>query len=82
MKECKNTCCNTMGEQIVSELITTVKSVMYNNEAIRKIVKTILDDVGIEPTTVLRRDHDGVSEASWLVEKMIGEYLKDQRPRF
>lgn len=30
------------------------------------------------PSVECRRDHDGVSELSWLIQKMVGEKLSDQ----
>lgn len=71
-----------IGESILFELIDTVKARYSDRKSIRTMVKECLDDVGIEPTTVLRRDHDGCSEAAWLLEKMIGELLKDGKINF
>lgn len=66
--------------EIVADLRLSVVSIMHTDGkdmSINFIVKTILKEANINPRSELRRAYDGMSQADWLVEKMIGEFLID-----
>ena len=63
---------------IVQELATEIESLFnqyQSSHSIAWLVTQALRSVGVEKTTVLRRDFDGCSEAEYLCRKMIGELL-------
>lgn len=64
-----------MNSELVEELRGNVRELVRDKKFIEKIVAKAISRTGIEPDTVLRRDYDGNSEVSLLVEKMIGEFL-------
>jgi hypothetical protein len=69
-----------LNGEMIAELRSAVISRMNTDGkkmAINRLVKEIISEVGLEPTSVLRRAHDGCSQVDWLIEKMIGEFLID-----
>ncbi len=44
-------------------------------------IKEIMRNNGLTEGLMLRRDYDGVTEANWMVRKMIGELLAFGRAR-
>ena len=61
--------------EILVELHNAVRSSFDRKRSIDSIVKTVLKETRLEKHVEIRRDHDGVSSAEYLVEKMIGEML-------
>lgn len=65
-------------EEIVRDLKLTVISVMNNqgkSKTIDDIVDLVLFQCSVDSYDIIRREYDGNTEASYLVEKMIGEFL-------
>lgn len=70
------------NECMLEEVLNLVRDEARGKEfrqAVKNVVKRVVEKSGLEPATPIRRDHDGVSSLDWLVEKMLGEYLKNER---
>lgn len=65
--------------EIVRDLKLDVLAIMHSydgyNKGVAWIVAKVLSDNKLYSTEVIRREYDGNSEAGWLIEKMIGEFL-------
>lgn len=44
-----------------------------------EILKKIKDKLGFSADTEIKRDYDGNSQLDWLVEKMVGEFLAEEK---
>jgi hypothetical protein len=49
---------------------------------LREAKASILKRVHLTGNEVMRRDHDGNTQVDWLIEKMIGEHLKNGKINF
>ena len=67
----------SLNDSVVEELRSNVKKLIQDKKFVEKIVSKAIHETGIERSTVLRRAYDGNSEAEFLVEKMIGEFLSE-----
>lgn len=55
--------------------------VMQNRNLIDIMIEKVLLNLDLADDVELRRDWDGVSQASYMVEKMIGELLANGKPK-
>ncbi|MEK2647441.1 hypothetical protein [Bdellovibrio sp. BCCA] len=68
------------NDELVDELISNVKIAVQSfkfDELIERITEESLQKSGLKKDEFLRRSFDGNSEVSWLVRKMIGEFLSE-----
>lgn len=68
--------------ELINDIRDAVTDRMNSTEFkvfIRDITHQITRDLKVEPHALLRRDHDGISTAEFLIEKMIGEVLSTGR---
>ena len=71
-----NNLINEKDSNTILEMAQEVKNVISANEnVINRLVEKVLLELDLTDDVELRRDHDGVSQASYMVRKMIGEYL-------
>lgn len=65
-----------MKIEFVFEMSSEVEEVIrQNRNVIDGLIEKVLLNLDLSDDVELRRDFDGISQASYLVEKMIGEYL-------
>ena len=76
---------DTFTEEQMFALIDNVWSdVQYNfttKRAVDAQITKILKQNGLSDGIMLRRNYDGVTEARWMIKKMIGEFLATGRAR-
>lgn len=68
-----------INRALVGELMSSVRTIYHPKLSVASVKTRVLKDVGLEETSVLRRDFDGCSGVGWLIEKMIGEILTNGR---
>ena len=73
-----------LGEKDLEDLVGEVRGWCTDHlpKILREAKATILKQVHLTGKEELRRDHDGNSQVDWLIEKMIGEYLKNGKINF
>ena len=66
---------NHFYREMICSIASDVESFSVETDTVKLFTNRILKDYGISPHAFLRRDKDGVSEACWMIQKMIGEFL-------
>ena len=67
--------------EIIFALADDAKNFSTTNDRVKPFIAKTLKYRGLSEGMFLRRHKDGVSEAAWLVQKMIGEFLTDGKAR-
>ena len=62
-----------------NKLMRTVKHRFSHSKSVEQIKILVLQDTRMTGDEVLRRDYDGNSQVDWLIEKMIGELLTQNK---
>lgn len=69
-------------DNTVREMAEEVENVIRENRnSIDRLIEKVLLNLDLADDVELRRDWDGVSQASYMVEKMIGELLANGKPK-
>lgn len=66
-------------EMIVEGLAQTAVRFNMDSDKVNPFIKSALKFYNLKEGLMIRRAHDGVNEAHWMMQKMIGEYLVDGR---
>lgn len=74
-KDCQQLVMDDIAEDIFNELYDMVNLEFKMSKPVDKQIQSFMKRLGLKKGLFLRREHDGVSEVSWLLEKMIGERL-------
>lgn len=67
-------------EEVIDSLYDSVMC-FEQSKTVTAQIKRILKENNLTEGELLRRNFDGVSEARYLVQKMIGELLSDGKPK-
>lgn len=82
MGKFKDMMIETEGEDNTERFIRLKYEVKYRfdkRKSIMQIKDEVLRTTGFRWDDVLRREYDGVTQIDWLIEKMIGELLSENK---